>query len=165
MKRLPEFSFLTGLDPRAVALTALLLALLATLAVRCGMSEEETLERYLELRERVSAKDKGERWRRMDNLLNRRIIANERLLQKKITMEVDRALQDYESKEKRSVTMLSPIVLQEAQRLRGTQQLILEQAIYYELDDGSMGIRGAWTKPWPNEIITVERLISDKEEF
>ena len=156
MKRLPEFSFLTGLEPRTVALTALLLALLTMLAVRCGMSEEETLERYLELRERVSAKDKGGRWRRMDNLLNRRIIANERLLQKKITMEVDRALQDYENQEKRPITMLSPIVLKEAQRLGGTQQLVLEQAIYYELDDGSMGIRGAWTQPWPNEIVTIQ---------
>lgn len=155
MKRLPEFSFLAGLSPRTALLTTLLLVLLTTLAVRCGIGEEEALERYLELRERVGVESRGRRWRQIDEVLNRRINASPNLLQKKVRLNVDSAIADYQGKESASITMLSPVVLGEARRLGGTRQLILEQAIYYELDDGSFGIRGAWTKPWPNEKVTI----------
>jgi len=32
------------------------------------------------------------------------------------------------------------------------QKLIVENAIYYEFADGTMGIRGAWVTPDPREI-------------
>jgi hypothetical protein len=32
------------------------------------------------------------------------------------------------------------------------QKLILENAVYYEFEDGTMGIRGAWVAPDPREI-------------
>jgi len=154
MKQLPDFSFITKLSPRAAVIAVIVLLVLGALAVRCSISEEEALKRYLELRERVSAKDKGKRWREVDDFLVRKINANPLLLQKKISRNVDKAIADYEQREKPLITMRSPIVLQEAKKLGGTGKLVLEQAIYYELDDGSMGIRGAWTKPWPNEIVT-----------
>jgi hypothetical protein len=156
MKQLPSFSFIAKLTPRNAILTALVLIVLAVVAAKCGMNNEEALERYLELRESISAKDKGKRWREVDDLLNRRVNASTRLLKKKITLNVDKAITDYKQKEERPVAMRSPIVLQKARELGGTQQLVLEQAIYYELDNGAMGIRGAWTKPWPNEIVTVQ---------
>lgn len=157
MKRLPSFSFVAKLAPRDAILAALVLIVLAVVAAKCGMSNEEALERYLELRESISAKDKGKRWREVDEFLNKRVNANERLLKKKIGLNVDSAIANYERQEERPVTMRSPIVLQKASELGGTQKLILEQAIYYELDNGAMGIRGAWTKPWPNEIVTVPK--------
>ena len=32
------------------------------------------------------------------------------------------------------------------------QKLIVENAIYYEFSDGTMGIRGAWVAPDPREM-------------
>lgn len=131
---------------------AIVILVLTLLTVRCKMNEEDALERYLELRQGIDGEKKGKLWNEMDDKLNRRILANERLLKKKISLSVDKAINDYARQEGTLVTMASPVVLKEAKRLGGTQRLILEQAIYYELPDGSMGIRGAWTKPWPNEI-------------
>lgn len=156
MKRLPEFSLSAKLNPRTMVLTALVLTLLAVLAVRCGISEEEVLEQYLELREKININTTNKQWQRLDELLNKRVIANKKLLNKKVAIEIDNALSIYTKQENPLITMLSPIVLAEAKKLGGTQQLILEQAIYYELEDGSMGIRSAWTKPWPNEIVIIQ---------
>jgi hypothetical protein len=155
MKRLPSFSFVTKLSARTMAISAVVLTVLLLLTVRCKITEEEALIRYLEIRERTDRSKQGKQWREVDDFLNRRINASPKLLQRKITLAVDRALSEYEGKEPAIVTMTSPIVLEKAAKLDGTQRLILEQAIYYELDNGAMGIRGAWTKPWPNEIVTV----------
>lgn len=158
MKRLPSFSFVTKLSARTMAISAVVLTVLLLLTVRCKITEEEALIRYLEIRERTDRSKQGKQWREVDDFLNRRINASPKLLQRKITLAVDRALSEYEGKEPAIVTMTSPIVLEKAAKLDGTQRLILEQAIYYELDNGAMGIRGAWTKPWPNEIVTVSPL-------
>ena len=156
MKHLPDFSFVAKIAPRSMAIGALVILILTLLTVRCKMTQEDALERYLELRQKIEGEAKGRLWNELDEKLNKRIIANERLLKKKISLSIDKAVDDYARQEKSLVTMTSPIVLEEAKRLGGTKRLILEQAIYYELDDGSMGIRGSWTKPWPNEIVTVE---------
>ena len=155
MKRLPGFSFSAQLSFRAVTISTVVLFILLFLIVRCKITEEDALTRYLELRERTDRSKQGNQWKEVDDFLNRRINASPKLLQRKITLAVDRALSNYEGKEFAIITMTSPIVLAKAAKLGGTQRLILEQAIYYELNNGVMGIRGAWTKPWPNEIVTV----------
>ena len=155
MKRLPGFSFITELSFRAVTISTVIFFILLFLIVRCKITEEDALTRYLELRERTDRSKQGKQWKEVDDFLNRRINASPKLLQRKITLAVDRALSGYEGKEPAIITMTSPIVLEKAAKLGGTQRLILEQAIYYELNNGAMGIRGAWTKPWPNEIVTV----------
>ena len=155
MKRIPGFSFVTKLGFRAITSSMVIFFILLFLTVRCKITEEEALIRYLEIRERTDRSKQGKQWREVDDFLNSRINASPKLLQRKITLIVDKALADYEEKEPAIVTMISPIVLEKAAKLGGTQRLILEQAIYYELSDGTMGIRGSWTKPWPNEIVTV----------
>lgn len=155
MKRIPGFSFVTKLSSRAITISTVVFFVLLFLAVRCKITEEDVLTRYLEFRERIDRGRQGKQWKEVDDFLNGRINASPKLLQRKITLVVDRALADYEAKEPTIITMTSPIVLEKAAKLGGTQRLILEQAIYYELSDGAMGIRGAWTKPWPNEIVTV----------
>jgi hypothetical protein len=155
MKQLPGFSFITKLSARTMVISAVVFAVLLLLTVRCKITEEEALIRYLEIRERTDRSKQGKQWREVDDFLNRRINASPKLLQRKITLAVNRALSDYEAQERTTINMTSPIVLEQAARLGGTQRLILEQAIYYELKNGAMGIRGAWTKPWPNEIVTV----------
>jgi hypothetical protein len=155
MKQLPGFSFITKLSARTMVISAVVFAVLLLLTVRCKITEEEALIRYLEIRERTDRGKQGKQWREVDDFLNRRINASPKLLQRKITLAVNRALSDYEAQERTTITMTSPIVLEQAAKLGGTQRLILEQAIYYELKNGAMGIRGAWTKPWPNEIVTV----------
>ena len=155
MKRIPDFSFVTKLSSRVITISTVVFFVLLFLAVRCKITEEDVLTRYLEFRERVDRSKQGKQWKEVDDFLNSRINASPRLLQRKITLVVDRALADYEDKEPVIITMTSPIILEKAAKLGGTQRLILEQAIYYELSDGTMGIRGAWTKPWPNEIVTV----------
>lgn len=155
MKRLPGFSFVTKLSSRTMAISAIVFVVLLLLTVRCKITEEDALIRYLEIRERTDRSKQGKQWKEVDDFLNRRINASPRLLQRKIELTVDRALSDYEKKEPAIITMTSPIVLEKAAKLGGTQRLILEQAIYYELNNGSMGIRGAWTKPWPGEIVTI----------
>jgi hypothetical protein len=155
MKRIPGFSFITKLGFRAITISTVIFFILLFLTVRCKIAEEDVLTRYLEFRERVDRSKQGKQWKEVDDFLNSRINASPKLLQRKITLVVDRALADYEEKEPVNITMTSPIVLGKAAKLGGTQRLILEQAIYYELSDGTMGIRGSWTKPWPNEIVTV----------
>lgn len=155
MKRLPGFSFITQLSLRAVTISTVVFFILFFLIVRCKITEEDALTRYLELRERTDRSKQGKQWKEVDDFLNKRINASPKLLQQKIALAVGRALADYEQKEPVIITMASPIVLEKAAQLGGTQRLILEQAIYYELDDGATGIRGAWTNPWPNEIVTV----------
>ena len=155
MKRLPGFSFVTKLSSRAITISTVVFFVLLFLAVRCKITEEDVLTRYLEFRERIDRGRQGKQWKEVDDFLNGRINASPKLLQRKITLVVDKALADYEAKEPTIITMTSPIVLEKAAKLGGTQRLILEQAIYYELSNGAMGIRGAWTKPWPNEILTV----------
>ena len=155
MKRIPGFSFITKLGFRAITISTVIFFILLFLTVRCKIAEEDVLTRYLEFRERVDRSKQGKQWKEVDDFLNSRINASPKLLQRKITLVVDRALADYEDKEPVIITMTSPIVLEKAAKLGGTQRLILEQAIYYELSDGTMGIRGSWTKPWPNEIVTI----------
>ena len=155
MKRLPGFSFVTKLSARTMTISAVVFFVLLLLTVRCKITEEEALIRYSEIRERTDRSKQGRQWKEVDDFLNRRINASTKLLQRKITLAVDKALSDYKGKEPAIVTMISPIVLEKAAKLGGTQRLILEQAIYYELDNGAVGIRGAWTRPWPNEIVTV----------
>lgn len=155
MKQLPSFSFVTKLNARAIAISAAVCITLLLLTARCKITEEDALMRYLELRERTDRSQQGKQWKEIDKLLNKRINASPKLLQRKITLAVDKALSDYEKQEPAIINMTSPIVLEEAAKLGGTQRLILEQAIYYELDNGAVGIRGAWTQPWPNEIVTI----------
>lgn len=95
-------------------------------------------------------------WKDIEKELNRRVRQDPEVFTKKISADVDQAVVDYQEKERKIFppSMKNQTILKEILRPKysNTQRLIIENAIYYELPDGSMGIRGAWTKPWPNEI-------------
>jgi hypothetical protein len=91
-----------------------------------------------------------------DNQLNQRINKDPELLRQKIENEVDYAIINYEIAEQRSraINMRNKNILEEINKPKydKLQKLIVENAIYYEFADGTMGIRGAWVAPDPREI-------------
>jgi hypothetical protein len=91
-----------------------------------------------------------------DNQLNQRINKDPELLRQKIENEVDYAIIAYEIEEQRSraINMRNKNILEEINKPKydKLQKLIVENAIYYEFADGTMGIRGAWVAPDSREI-------------
>ena len=63
---------------------------------------------------------------------------------------------DYENWEQRSrqINMKNKNILEEINKPKydKLQKLIVENAVYYEFADGTMGIRGAWVAPDPREM-------------
>jgi hypothetical protein len=71
----------------------------------------------------------------------------------KIELELDEAIKRYEQWEATiPPTMTNPHILSHiaSPKFSPSQRLIIQNAIYYECQDGSMGIRGSWTSPPPN---------------
>jgi len=96
--KIPEFSFSIRLTPKRSIAAAIIASLLAFLTVQCGISEEKALQFYNELRRKfnpANLPDKHRVLEELDNELNRRIIQNEKLLQQRISGEVDDAINSY----------------------------------------------------------------------
>lgn len=94
-----EFSFSVRLTPKRSFIAAVVASLLAFLTTQCGISEEKFLQFYNELRRRfnpANLPDKHRVLEEFDNELNRRIIGNEKLLEKRIKGDVDDAISRYE---------------------------------------------------------------------
>jgi pyruvate carboxylase len=131
-------------------------SLLAFLMVKCDISEKDVLKYYNELRKLIKWDLPDSMIDEFDNQLNNLINRDPELLRKKIKNEVDYAIINYEIEEQRSrmINMRNQNILEEINKPKydKLQKLIVQNAIYYEFADGTMGIRGAWVAPDPREI-------------
>ena len=158
MKQRPNINLLFNLKiSRKASIVAVAVAsFLAFLTVKCDISEKDVLKYYNELRKLIKWDLPDTMVDEFDNQLNQRINEDPKLLQQKIENEVDYAIIAYEIEEQRSraINMRNKNILEEINKPKydKLQKLILENAIYYEFADGTMGIRGAWVAPDPREI-------------
>ena len=158
MKQKPNFLVLFNLKlSRKTSVVAVVIAsLLAFLTVKCNISETDVLKYYNELRKLIKWDLPNSVIDEIDNQLNQRINQNPELLKQKIRTEVDYAIINYEIEEQRNrtINMRNKNILEEINKPKydNLQKLIVENAIYYEFADGTMGIRGAWVAPDPREI-------------
>jgi len=158
MKQKPNFLVLFNLKlSRKTSIVAVVIAsLLAFLTVKCNISETDVLKYYNELRKLIKWDLPNNVIDEIDNQLNQRINQNPELLKQKIRTEVDGAISKYEIEEQRNrtINMRNKNILEEINKPKydKLQKLIVENAIYYEFADGTMGIRGAWVASDPREI-------------
>jgi hypothetical protein len=155
MKGISEISFKIRLTPKRSLIAVLVASFLAFIATRCDISKEDILKLYNEIR-KILPIGKNEFLNEFDNQLNQRIINDPKLLEYKVRREVDGAIRNYELQEEKTrvINMKNKNILEEINKdkYNRLQKLILENAIYYEFPDGTMGIRGAWVTPDPCEI-------------
>ena len=158
MKALPEFSFKIRLTPKRSIISIVVASILVLITTKCEISKEDVLKIYNELRRVVKLDfiNKNEILKEFDNQLNEKINRTPELLDYKIKRELDYALIDYENQEKKSrvVNMKNKNILEEINKPKydELQRLIIENVVYYEFADGTMGIRGAWVTPDPREM-------------
>jgi hypothetical protein len=155
MKGIPEFSFSVKLTPKRSIIAAVVGALLASLT-QCGVSKQDLLKYYNEIRKYIPWNLSNEILNEIDNQLNDQINKDPELLRQKIKTEVDDAIRNYELQEEKNrvINMKNKNILEEINKDKydKLQKLIVENAVYYEFPDGTMGIRGAWVAPDPREI-------------
>ena len=158
MKVPTELSFKIRLTPKRSIISIVVASILVFITTKCEISKEDVLKFYNELRRVVKLDfiNKNEILKEFDNQLNEKINRTPELLDYKIKRELDYALIDYENQEKKSrvVNMKNKNILEEINKPKydELQRLIIENAVYYEFADGTMGIRGAWVTPDPREI-------------
>ena len=158
MKAITEFSFKIRITPKRSIISIVVASILVFITTKCEISKEDILKFYNELRRVVKLDfiDKNEILKEFDNQLNEKINRTPELLDYKIKRELDYALINYENQEKKSrvVNMKNKNILEEINKPKydELQRLIIENAVYYEFADGTMGIRGAWVAPDPREI-------------
>ena len=155
MKGISDFSFKVRLTPKRSLIAVLVASILAFISTKCEIPKEDILKLYNEIR-KILPIGKNEFLREFDNQLNERINKDPRLLEHKVRREVDGAIRDYEFQEERNrvINMKNQNILKEINKdkYNKLQKLIVEDAVYYEFADGTMGIRGAWVTPDPREI-------------
>lgn len=156
MKEIPEFGFKIRITPKRSLIAILIASSLAFLTTKCGMSKQDVLKYYNELRKLIKWDLPDSIIDDIDNELNDKINNDPELLRQKIQTEVDGAIRNYELEEERNrvINMKNKNILEEINKDKydKLQKLIVENAIYYEFADGTMGIRGAWVAPDPREI-------------
>ena len=158
MKKRPNFLVLFNLkiSKNASIVSVAIASLLAFLMVKCDISEKDVLKYYNELRKLIKWDLPNNIIDEFDNQLNQRINKDPELLRQKIQNEVDYAIISYEIEEQRSraINMRNKNILEEINKPKydNLQKLIVQNAIYYEFADGTMGIRGAWVAPDSREI-------------
>jgi pyruvate carboxylase len=158
MKKRTNFLVLFNLkiSKNASIVAVAIASLLAFLMVKCDISEKDVLKYYNELRKLIKWDLPDSVIDEFDNQLNQRINQDPELLRQKIENEVDYAIINYEIEEQRSrmINMRNQNILEEINKPKydKLQKLIVQNAIYYEFADGTMGIRGAWVVPDPREI-------------
>jgi len=156
MKEIPEFGFKIRITPKRSLIAILIASSLAFLTTKCGMSKQDVLKYYNELRKLIKWDLPDSIIDDIDNELNDKINNDPELLRQKIQTEVDGAIRNYELEEERNrvINMKNKNILEEINKDKydKLQKLIVENAVYYEFSDGTMGIRGAWVAPDPREI-------------
>ena len=155
MKGISEFSFKLKLTPKR-SLIAVVIGTLLVALTQCGVSQQDLLKYYNEIRKYIPWNLSNEILNEIDNQLNQRINNDPELLKQKIQTEVDDAIRNYELQEQKNrvINMKNKNILEEINKDKydKLQKLIVENAIYYEFPDGTMGIRGAWVAPDPREM-------------
>jgi hypothetical protein len=155
MKGIPEFSFKVRLTPKRSLIAILIASSLAFLTTKCGITKQDVLKYYNELRKLIKWDLPDSIIDDIDNELNEQINNDSELLKQKIQTEVDSAIRNYELQEEKNrvINMKNKNILEEINKDKydKLQKLIVENAIYYEFPDGTMGIRGAWVAPDPRE--------------
>jgi len=156
MKEIPEFGFKIRITPKRSLIAILIASSLAFLTTKCGMSKQDVLKYYNELRKLIKWDLPDSIIDDIDNELNDKINNDPELLRQKIQTQVDSAIRNYELEEERNrvTNMKNKNILEEINKDKydKLQKLIVENAVYYEFADGTMGIRGAWVSPDPREI-------------
>lgn len=159
MIKLPnDFLFSFRLNPKKSLVAVFVASLLAFVTTKCGMSQEEFLKFYNEIRKHIKFDfpHANNILNELDNQLNNKINNNSELLKHKIKYEVDASIARYEIEEykNRTINMKNKNILEEINKAKydHLQKLIVENAVYYEFSDGTMGIRGSWVDPDPREI-------------
>jgi len=156
MKEIPEFSFKLRLTPKRSIITIIVASLLAFMTTKCGISKQDFLRYYNEFRKLIKWDLPDSLIDEIDNQLNQQINNDPELLKEKIRTEVDYAIINYEIEERKTrvINMKNKNILEEINKPKydALQKLILENAVYYEFPDGTMGIRGAWVAPDPREM-------------
>lgn len=156
MKEIPEFGFKIRITPKRSLIAILIASSLAFLTTKCGISKQDVLKYYNELRKLIKWDLPDSIIDDIDDELNDKINNDPELLRQKIQTEVDSAIRNYELEEERNrvINMKNQNILEEINKdkYNKLQKLIVENAIYYEFADGTMGIRGAWVAPDPREI-------------
>jgi hypothetical protein len=158
MKVPTELSFKIRLTPKRSIISIVVASILVFITTKCEISKEDVLKFYNELRRvvKLDVINKNKILKEFDNQLNEKINRTPELLDYKIKRELDYALIDYENQEKKSrvVNMKNKNILEEINKPKydELQRLIIENAVYYEFADGTMGIRGAWVTPDPREM-------------
>ena len=154
----PDFLFSLRLTPKRSIIAILIASTLTFVTSKCGISQEDVLKFYNELRKAIKfdLPDANNILNEIDNQLNEKINRNPKLLEYKVRREVDSAILAYENQEQsnRQINMKNKNILEEINKPKydELQKLIVENAVYYEFADGTMGIRGAWVAPDPREI-------------
>lgn len=83
--------------------------------------------------------------------VNKFVIKDPKKLQRRITRDVDRAINDYENYESslpKKINMKNEEILEEVETDKYTesQRRLLQNAIYYECPGGVIGIRSGWVE-------------------
>ena len=152
-----DFVFSFRLNPKKSLVAVLIASSLTFLTVKCGVSRKDILKLYNEIRKSlIFDLPDNHIINEIDDQLNRRINNDPELLDFKVRGEVNDAIHEYKKWEQKNYVpnMKNEIILKEIKspKYTETQKQILKDAIYYEFDDGTMGIRGAWVLPDPREI-------------
>ena len=155
MRKISEVSFTVRLTPKRSLIALVIGGLFASLT-QCGVSKNDILKYYNQIRRYIPWNLANEIVNEIDNQLNQQINSDPELLKEKIRTEVDYAIITYEIEERKNrvINMKNKNILEEINKPKydALQKLILENAVYYEFPDGTMGIRGAWVAPDPREI-------------
>jgi hypothetical protein len=154
----PDFSFSFRLTPKRSLIAVLIATTMTFLTVRCGISQKDLLKFYNEIRKSIKfdLPDENHILNEIDRQLNDKINRNPELLEYKVKREVDDAILKYETEENKTkqINMKNRNILEEINKPKydKLQKLIVQNAVYYEFEDGTMGIRGAWVAPDPREV-------------
>jgi hypothetical protein len=159
---MPDFLFSFRFTPRRTFIGFLIVSFLSLLSTKCGISQEEILKLYNDIRRVVgnALPNENEIIKEIDRQLNEKINRNPELLDYKIRGEVDSAIKEYEREENKSVkiNMKNEVILKEIEKDKYTesQKKIVKDAVYYEKEpDGSvaqdllggeLGIKSSWYK-------------------
>jgi hypothetical protein len=123
-----------------------LTTIIATLSQCTGISENKIWDLLDEIQRKYFPQ----------TIINDFIIKDPEKLNRRITRDVDAAIESYEDYEKKHqiINMKNKNILEEIDKSKysNIQRLIVENAVYYEFKDGTMGIRGSWVSPDPREI-------------
>lgn len=142
-----RFNFSFGVKRKSIfdwaIITVALTTLIATLHQCTGISEKNIWNLIDEVQRALTKKGV-----KIPIDINKYVIETPELLQNRVERDVDRAINNYESWERKNYipNMKNKDILKEIQKPKytETQRRVVEDAVYYECPNGSMGIHAVW---------------------